>query len=167
MGLRPSSETSSRSSTSKEGDAEVRAHSAVHLLQGAVRSVLGPRRFTSAQTLGDKGGILSVWSETLPSAQDVLMIEAAANGKMAEDAEVLEFRMERREAEGHFGAGIYDLCPAPEGEELLKMLRIPDWDASCCSRAHVDGTGSIGALKLELLTFDEARRELELTFRLV
>jgi Ser-tRNA(Ala) deacylase AlaX len=95
------------------------------------------------------------------------MIEAAANGKIAEDAEVLEFWMERREAEGHFGTWIYDLCPAPEGEELLKMLRIPDWDASCCSRAHVDGTGSIGALKLELLTFDEARRELELTFRLV
>jgi Ser-tRNA(Ala) deacylase AlaX len=95
------------------------------------------------------------------------MIEAAVNDKMAEDAEVLEFRMERREAEGHFGTGIYDLCPAPEGEELLKMVRIPDWDASCCSRAHVEGTGSIGALKIDLLTFDEGRRELEITFRLV
>ena len=165
--MRPSSETSSRSSTSEGSDAEVRAHSAVHLLQGAVRSVLGLRRFTSAQTLGDKSGILSVGSDTLPSAQDVSMIEAAANDKIAEDAEVVEFRMERREAEGHFGTGIYDLCQASEGEELLKMVRIPDWDASCCSRAHVDGTGSIGALKIELLTFDDARRELELTFRLV
>src|SRR6267378_893658 len=125
MCLRPSSATSSRSSTSKKSDAGVRAHSAVHLLQGAVKSVLGPRRFTSAQTLGDESGILSVWSDTLPSAQDVSMMEAAANDKIAEDAEVLEFRMERREAEGHFGTGIYDLCPAPEGEELLKMVRIP------------------------------------------
>jgi Ser-tRNA(Ala) deacylase AlaX len=95
------------------------------------------------------------------------MTEAAANDKIAEDAEVSEFRMERREAEGHFGTGIYDLCPAPDGEEPLMMVRIPDWDASCCSRAHVDGTGSIGALKIDLLTFDEARRELEVTFRLV
>jgi Ser-tRNA(Ala) deacylase AlaX len=95
------------------------------------------------------------------------MIEAAANGKIAEDAEVLEFWMERREAEGHFGTWIYDLCPAPEGEELLKMLRIPDWDASCCSRAHVDGTGSIGALKIDSSRFDEPGREFELRFHLV
>src|SRR6266403_1428560 len=114
MGLRPSSETSSRSSTSKEGDAEVRAHSAVHLLQGAVRNVLGPRRFTSAQTLADKSGTLNVRSETLPSAQDVTMIEAAANDKIAEDAEVVEFRLERREAGGPFGTGMHDPCVAQE-----------------------------------------------------
>ena len=38
-------------------------------------------------------------------------MEAAANRKIAEDAEIVEFKMDRQEAEGHFGTGIYDLCP--------------------------------------------------------
>jgi alanyl-tRNA synthetase len=168
MGLRPSSETSSRSSTSSgEGAAEARAHSAVHVLQGAVRRVLGPRRFVSAQAQGDTGGILKVRSDTVPSGQEVSRIEAAANDKVAEDAEVLEFRMDGQEAEGHFGTGIYDLCPAPAGGELLKMVRIPEWDASCCSKAHVESTGSIGALRIDSSRFDEPGREFELRFHLL
>jgi alanyl-tRNA synthetase len=167
MGLRPSSETSSRSSTSSGSDAEVRAHSAVHVLTGAVEKVLGPRRFNSAQILGDRNGTLKARSDILPSEQDVFRIETAANDKIAEDAEVLEFNMDRQEAEGHFGTGIYDLCPAPDGGELLKMVRIPEWDASCCSKAHVESTGSIGALKIDSSRFDEPGREFELRFHLV
>jgi len=128
---------------------------------------MGPRRFTSAQILGDRNGTLKARCDVLPSEQDVSRIEAAANDKVAEDAEVLEFNMDRQEAEGHFGTGIYDLCPAPEGGELLKMVRIPEWDASCCSNAHVESTGSIGALKIDSSRFDEPGREFELRFHLV
>jgi alanyl-tRNA synthetase len=167
MGLRPSSETSSRSSTSSGGGAEVRAHTAVHVLTGAVSKVLGPRRFISAQAQGETSGILKFRSDALPSGQEVSRIEAAANDKITEDAEVLEFRMDRQEAEGHFGTGIYDLCPAPTGGELLTMLRIPEWDASCCSKAHVESTGSIGALRIDSSKFDEPARELELRFHLL
>ena len=41
--------------------------------------------------------------------QDVSKIEVAANNKVAEDAEIMEFEMDRQEAEGHFGTSIYDL----------------------------------------------------------
>src|SRR5229473_676794 len=156
MGLRPSSETSSRSSTSSdESAADVRPHSAVHVLQGAVTQVLGPSRFTSAQIGRDRSGILKARSGRIPGAQDVSRIEAAANEKIGE------------EAEGHFGIGIYDLCPAPEGEEPLKMVRIPEWDASCCARVHVDSTGPIGTLRIDGSTFDQAGKEFELRFHVL
>ena len=163
MASRPTSETSSRSPASSEKSAAgARAHSAVHVLKGAVTSVLGQRRFTFAEI-----GVLKVRSEGPPSAQDVGRIEAAANRKIAEDAELLEFKMERQEAEGHFGTGIYDLSPAPEAGALLSMVRIPDWEASCCSQAHVQSTGSIGAIRIDAAAFDDARRELELRFHLL
>jgi alanyl-tRNA synthetase len=141
---------------------EVRAHSAVHVLKGAVTKVLGPKRFTFAQA-----GVLKMTSEGAPTKQEVGKIEAAANRKIAEDAEILEFSMEREEAEGHFGTGIYDFAPAPLPDSLLKIVRIPDWDVSYCPQAHVESTGSIGAIRIDSTSFDEAGREVELRFHLL
>jgi len=141
---------------------EVRAHSAVHVLKGAVTKVVGPRKFTFAQA-----GVLKLTSERPPTKQEVGKIEVAANRKIAEDAEILEFSMDRQEAEGHFGTGIYDFAPAPQAGTLLKIVRIPDWDASYCPQAHVESTGSIGAIRIDRTSFDEAGRELELRFHLL
>ena len=141
---------------------EVRTHSAAHVLKGAVTKVLGPRRFTLVQA-----GVLKVTSEGLPTKLEVGKIESAANRKVAEDAEMLEFSMDRQEAEGHFGTGIYDIAPPPPAGTLLKIVRIPDWDASYCPETHVESTGSIGAMKIDHASFDESRRELELAFHIV
>jgi len=141
---------------------EVRAHSAAHVLKGAVVKVLGPRRFTFSQT-----GLLKVKSDAVPTEQEISKIEVAANNKVAEDAEMLEFSMDRQEAEGHFGEGLFDLCPAPEGGELLNIVRIPDWDASCCTQKHVESTVSIGAIRVDGAVFDAVRNEVELRFHLL
>jgi alanyl-tRNA synthetase len=160
-------ETSSRSSTSSEkGAADVRAHSAVHVLKGAVTKVLGPTRFTYAEALGGRSGILKARLEHPPTSQETTKIEVAANIKVSEDAEILDFEMDRQEAEGHFGTGIYDLCPAPEGGGLLHIVRIDDWEVSCCAEAHVGSTGSIGSMKVKA-ALDDSGKELEIKFRLV
>jgi alanyl-tRNA synthetase len=167
MASRPTSETSSRSSRSDPGaDAEARAHSALHVLKGAVTKVLGPRRFTYAQVLGEQAGVLKARSETQPTPQEVSKIEVAANNEVSEDVEILDFEMERQEAEGHFGTGIYDLSPAPGEGALLHIVRIQGWDVSCCPRAHVGSTGSVGAMRIDRADFDSAAKELELSFHL-
>ena len=163
MASRPTSQTSSKSSTSNDDSAgKVRAHSALHVLKGAVAKVLGPRRFTFAGA-----GVLKVSTEGLPADNEVGKIEAATNRKIAEDAEVLEFEMDRKEAEGHFGTGIYDISPAPLPGTLLKMVKIAEWDVSFCPQAHVESTGSIGAVKIDSAAFDERGKELELRFHLL
>ena len=168
MASRPTSETSSRSSASSPAaDDEVRAHSAIHLLKGAVTKVLGRRQFTSAELGEGRTGALKAVSDGPPTAQDVSKIEAAANREIAEDVEFVEFKMDRQEAQGHFGTGIYDLSLAPDAGVLLNMVRIPDWEASCCSQAHVESTGSIGAIRIDGSSFDDATKELELRFHLL
>ena len=141
---------------------EARAHSAVHVLRGAVTKVIGPRKFTFAQN-----GLLKFRSDAVPTKQELSKIEVAANNKIAEDAEVLEFSMDRQEAEGHFGTGIFDLCPAPGEGALLNIVRIQDWEASCCAQTHVDTTGSIGALRIDRAGYDDRAKEVELRFHLL
>jgi alanyl-tRNA synthetase len=143
--------------------AEVRTHSALHVLKGAVVKVLGPRRTTSTQVVGDHGA-LTVELDKRPSAEEVRAIEDAANGKMAENVEVLQFEMEREEAEGHFGNAIYDAFPVPEAVTLLTILRITDWEVNCCSEKHVETTGEVGRIKIEGVRFRNAKRLLELEF---
>jgi alanyl-tRNA synthetase len=146
---------------------DVRAHSAVHVLKGAVTKVLGPKRFTFALVSEGNGGILKAKSDAQPTAQEVSKIQVAANNKVSDDAEFSDFEMERQEAEGHFGTNIYDLCPAPEAGALLHIVRIENWEASCCFKAHVGSTGSIGAIRIDSAEFDDARKELELRFHLL
>lgn len=150
------------STSSDKRDSEVRAHSAIHVLKGAVTKVLGPRRFIFGEN-----GVLKLKSDGPPTSQEVGKIEAAANRKIAEDAEILEFEMDRQEAEGHFGTGIYDLSPAPATGELLRIARIHDWEASYCPHAHVESTGSVGAIRIDAATFEDEAKEAVIRFHLL
>jgi alanyl-tRNA synthetase len=141
---------------------DVRAHSSVHVLKGAVMKVLGPRHF-----IFGGAGVLRFQSDGQPSAQEVGKIEAAANRKIAEDAEVVEFGMDKQEAEGHFGTGIYDFAPAPEAGTLLSIVRIEDWETSHCPQAHVSSTGSIGAIRIDGAAFDDGKKEVVIRFHLL
>jgi alanyl-tRNA synthetase len=140
----------------------LRAHSAMHVLKGAVVEVLGPKRFTFASE-----GVLKFGTERPLTAQEASRVETAANRKVSEDAEILEFEMDRVEAEGHFGRSIHDLRASPTAGGLLRIARIPDWEVSCCSSGHVESTGSVGAIKMDSAKFDESKKELELRFHVL
>ena len=168
MASRPTSGTSSRSSTSRDsGAGDARAHTAVHVVKGAVARVLGPRKFTYGEEVDGRSGVLRAEGKVRPTPQEVARIEVTANEKVAEDAEVLEFEMEREEAEGHFGKGIYDLGSAPKEGELLRVVRIDDWEVSCCGKSHVGSTGSVGAVRIDKVALDEDEKELEIGFHLL
>jgi len=143
----------------------MRAHTALHVVKGAVARVLSPTRFVSSE-LAHRSGAL--WAEVArrPAAEDAAKVEVSANDKVAEDDEVLEFEMERAEAEGHFGPGIYDLWPPGEAG-LVKVVRIGDWEASCCTASHVGSTGQVGAIRVDGVGYDEARGVAEVRFHLL
>jgi len=144
---------------------EVRTHSALHVLKGAVQSVLGAK-WTSSTYVSGKHGRLTVKFDRAPTAEELDKIGKAANQKAAEGAEILEFEMDREEAENHFGDQIYDLFPVPSNVLRLKLVRIPDWNVNCCIERHVDNTSLVGPIKLSKPRFRNSRKELEMEFDL-
>jgi len=145
---------------------EVRTHTAVHVLKGAVQRILGAKWTVSVFVSGTHGR-LTVQFDRKPTAEEVARIEQVSNSKISEGAEVVEFEMEKDEAEGHFGDAIYDLFPVPSSVTRLRIVRIPDWNVNCCIENHVDNTSLVGRIKLSSPKFRNSRKELELGFDLV
>jgi len=145
---------------------ELRTHTALHVVKGAVQKVLGATLTTSVYVRGTHGR-LTVRFDKKPDEMEVARVEQAANQKVAEGAEVLEFEMERQEAEGHFGKDIYDLFPVPSEVTILKIVRIPDWNVNCCQERHLENTSPIGRIRLDTPRFRNSRKELEVSFDLI
>lgn len=144
---------------------EVSTHSALHVVKGAAQKVLGASLTTLVYVAGSHGR-LTVQFDRKPSDLETARLEQAANEKIAEGAEVLEFEMEREEAEGHFGKQIYDLFPVPSTVTRLKIVRIPDWNVNACNEHHVENTLQIGKVKLGDVRFRNSKKELEIPFDL-
>jgi len=144
---------------------ELRTHSALHVLKGAVQHVLGATLTTSVY-VERRHGRLTVQFDRKPTDLEMARIEQTTNGKVAEGAEVLEFEMEKQEAEGHFGTAIYDIFPVPSGVTRLKIVRIPDWNINCCNERHVENTLQVGKIRLGKVRFRNSKRELEIEFDL-
>jgi alanyl-tRNA synthetase len=145
---------------------ELHTHSGLHVVKGAVEKVLGAKKTASVYASGSHGR-LTVQFDRKPTEEEMSRVEQAANDKVAEGAEVLEFEMERSEAEGHFGDAIYDLFPLPPSATRLKIVRIPDWNINCCNERHVENTLQVGRIKLGKPRFRNSRKELEVEFDLV
>jgi len=137
----------------------------LHVVKGAAERVLGAKKTASIYVSGGHGRI-SVQYERKPTEEEMKKVEKAANEKIAEGAEMLEFEMEKAEAEGHFGNDIYDLFPVPTGASRLHIVRIPDWNINCCNERHVENTLQIGKIRLGRARYRNSRRELEIEFDL-
>jgi len=137
----------------------------LHVVKGAAERVLGAKKTASIYVFGGHGR-LTVQYERKPTEEEMKNIEKAANEKIAEGAEVLEFEMEKTEAEGHFGDAIYDLFPLPPGASRLHIVRIPDWNINCCNERHVENTLQIGKIRLGKARYRNSKRELEIEFDL-
>jgi len=144
---------------------DVRAHTALHVLKGAVQSVLGSKITTSTYVSGTHGR-LTVQFDRKPTDGELKRIEEAANRKVMEGTEVLEFEMEKDEAEGHFGRDIYDLFPVPSTATRLRIVRIPEWNVNCCIERHCENTQQVGRIRLGRARFRNSRKQLELEFDL-
>src|ERR1039457_134879 len=109
---------------------EIRAHSCVHVLKGAVVKVLGQRHTTAVRTSAGKG-VLTVQMERRPTPEELSKVWEEANAKVTGGAERIECEMERWEAEEHWGKAIYDLFPVPGGAGMLRIVRIEGWEVNC------------------------------------
>ena len=144
---------------------EVRGHTAIHVLKGAVVKVLGSgaKWSASAYSQGIHGG-LTVKFDRKPTNEELTRIEEAANQKIMENAPSEVHEMSRSDAEARWGEDIYDLFPLPTELKVVKIFHIPDWNVNTCGKQHCTKTGELGGLKIVKWRYRSNKQLLEISF---
>jgi len=144
---------------------DVRGHTAIHVLKGAVIQVLGrgAKWSASAYSQGTHGG-LSVQFNRKPTDVEMDRIEELANQKIREDTTVEIQEMSRSDAEARWGDDIYDLFPLPAELKIVKIFHIPGWNVNTCEKQHTKRTGEIGGMKIIKWRYRANKQLLEMSF---
>ncbi|TRM77483.1 alanyl-tRNA editing protein AlaX, partial [Sulfolobus sp. B5] len=103
---------------------EVRTHTALHVVKGAVRKVLGAK-WTASVYVKDNHGRLTVKFERKPTEEEIREIFKLANEKVKENVQILVEVLSRQDAEKKYGDEIYDLFPIPNEVKELYIVVIP------------------------------------------
>lgn len=144
---------------------DVRTHTALHVLKGAVHKILGAKWTAGVYVDGSKGR-LTVRMDRKPTDDEVSQVEKEANMKIEEDVVVEELKVPRKEAEDKWGDSIYDLFPLPASITQLSILHIPDWNVNACKDKHTKTTGEIGKLKILKTRYRPNKLLLEVSFEI-
>jgi len=144
---------------------EVKTHTALHILKGAVRKVLGAKWTASVWVMGNKGK-LTVQFDRKPTKEEIQTIEDLANKKIEENVEIKIHELPREEAEKRWGDEMYDLFPIPESVKVLKVLEIEDWNLNACKEQHTKTTGEVGKIKITKIKFRATKKLLEISFEI-
>jgi alanyl-tRNA synthetase len=144
---------------------DVRSHTAIHVLKGAVVHVLGigARWSANAYSKGTHGG-LTVQFERKPTDEEMQMIEEAANQKIGEDVPTEVHEMARCDAETRWGNDIYDLFPLPAELKVVKVFHLPGWNVNTCSKQHTAKTAEVGGIKILKWRYRTNKQLLEMSF---
>ena len=145
---------------------EVRTHTALHVLKGAVRKVLGAKWTASVHVSGNKGR-LTVQYDRKPTPEEIKKIEELANEKVRENVEIKIHEISRDEAEKRWGDEIYDLFPLPEHIKELSVLEIENWNLNACKEPHTKTTGEVGQIKITKIRFRNSKKLLEISFKVI
>lgn len=149
---------------------EVRTHTALHVLKGAVVKVLGPgARWTASTHVDSSHGRLTVKFDRKPSPEEIRRIEEEANRVIREDLPVEVVVLPRRAAEEKYGDLIYDLFPVPDHVTEPSTAIIRDrsgelWNINACSKQHTASTGCIGRIQVGKPRFRRSKQLLEIPF---
>ena len=119
------------------------AHSCEHLLNATMVKMFGCPRSRNAHVEKKKSKCDYIL-DAEPTAEQITQIEAKVNEEIAKNHDVTIDFMNREQA-----AAIVDLSKLPEdASEILRIVRIGDYDACACIGAHVKNTNEIGRFKI-------------------
>ncbi|MCY0859788.1 MAG: alanyl-tRNA editing protein [Sulfolobaceae archaeon] len=145
---------------------EVRTHTALHVLKGAVRKVLGAK-WTASVYVKENHGRLTVQFDRKPTEQEMEQIFLLANQKVQDNVPIIIEELPREEAEKKYGDEMYDLFPVPKEVKVLSIVIIPDWNINACNKHHTRTTGEVGKILLDDWRFRNAKKLLEISFNII
>ncbi len=143
----------------------VRTHTALHVVKGAARRVLGTK-WTAGVYIEGLHGRLTLKCDRQPTDAELRQVEVLANEQIDANVQVEQLEMDRSEAETRWGDEIYDLFPLPAGITHLRILHIPDWNVNACKEPHTEQTGEILQVRLGKARYRAGKQLLEIPFDL-
>ena len=142
---------------------EVRTHTALHVVKGAIFRVLGAKWSTSAAVDGGHGRI-AVELDRKPTEEEEAEIMRFVDQKIGDDQPIEVLEMTRRDAEARFGDLIYDKFPLPESIQTLRVFHLPGWNVNACNKTHTQKTGEIGKVTISKMRYRSGKGVLEVSF---
>ena len=124
-------------------------HSCEHLLNATMVKMFGCPRSRNAHVEKKKSKCDYIL-DAEPTDEQVAQIEAIINEEISKNLDVTIEFMSREQA-----AAIVDLSKLPEdASDILRIVRIGDYDACACIGAHVKNTSEIGVFKIISHSFE-------------
>ena len=121
-------------------------HTAVHIVGGAARRLLGPHIYQAGANKSVESARLDITHHKRLNRSDLDAIEALANEVIQNVARTEKLTLDRKDADRKFGFDLYQ-GGAPKGRDI-RILRISDHDIQACGGTHHDEPGRIGQIRV-------------------
>ena len=121
-------------------------HTAVHIVGGAARRILGPHIYQAGANKSTELARLDITHYRRLSREDLDAIEILANEVLGQVSRTEKTILPRHEADKKHGFDLYQ-GGAPKGNEI-RVLRISDHDVQACGGTHHDEPGQIGSIRV-------------------
>jgi alanyl-tRNA synthetase len=121
-------------------------HTATHLLNGALREVLGPHVWQAGAYKGTESARIDITHYKALSRDELRKVERRVNEIVREDRPVKSYFESRNEAERRFGFTLYQGGVVPGRE--LRIVEIDGVDVEACGGTHCTHTSEVGAIAM-------------------
>ena len=121
-------------------------HTAVHIVGGAARNILGPHIWQAGSNKGARYARLDITHHSRLSRQEIEAIEDLANNIIESNPKIKKEALERSEADRKYGFDIYQ--GGPPKNNIIRVISIGDFDIQACGGTHHDQASSIGELRI-------------------
>ncbi len=121
-------------------------HTAVHIVGGAARHLLGPHIFQAGSHLSVDSGRLDITHFHRLTRDDLDAMETMANQVLASVASTEKSELNRKDADLVHGFDLYQ-GGAPKGDSI-RILKIAEHDTQACGGTHHDEPGQIGSIRI-------------------
>ncbi len=121
-------------------------HSAVHLVNGAAREVLGNHVWQAGSEVREDKARLDITHYEAVTKQQLKKIEDLVNEKIKRGIPIEKPVVERGRAEQEYGFRVYQGGAIPQKD--LRIVKMGDFDIEACGGTHCDNTSEIGQVKI-------------------
>jgi len=119
-------------------------HTATHLLNGALREVLGPHVWQAGAYKGPEAARIDITHYRALSKEELHKVERRVNQIVREDRPVKSYFETRNEAERRFGFTLYQGGAVPGRD--LRIVEVEGFDVEACGGTHCTHTSEVGAI---------------------